>query len=92
MEIRFSFINANCDSDSGQFDSILFGTPKISRQYEEHSKPFRFKQDFIDNLHSAATLCSLLKAADGKQHLWHLCVSKTDVCAKYQGGPWFINK
>lgn len=27
--------------------------------YEEHSKPFRFKQDFIDNLHSAATLCSL---------------------------------
>lgn len=32
-----------------------------------------------------------LNAADDKQHLCHLCVSKTDICATYQGWPWLIN-
>lgn len=44
---------------SGQFDSLLNSIVKIlQKHYEEPSKHFRIKQDFIDNLHSIGTLGS----------------------------------
>lgn len=54
---------------------------KTPKQYEEHSEPLKFKQDFIDNLHF-----------DDKQHLLYLSVSesKTGVWAVFGSISFFF--
>lgn len=78
---KSGFYSQHRDGDFGQFDSLLNSIVKILlKHYEEPSKPFRIKQDFIDNLHSWL----FLDAVEDKQDLFGLIcywiVQKTFLC------------